>query len=112
VSVYSELVSDSGVDPDALCRDLQVEILMDPPAPWNLPAIDVLDLWGAMNLRQMFALVSGGDTPTTYSQRMARAMRELTDAPPTLLGFDGDDFHRATMVLESLRYTPMEVTDD
>ncbi len=105
MSVYSELVNEYGYDPGALSATLADEILADPPAPWNLPAIDSLDLWGAVTLRQMFMLVSGGDSPTTYSRRMAEAIRELTG--PNYLGFDEEpveaDYTRALETINSLR---------
>jgi hypothetical protein len=113
MSVYSELVNESGVNPTALSATLATEILADPPAPWNLPAIDALDLWGAVTLRQMFLLVSGGDTPTTYSRRMADAMRALTDSGPSLLGFEEEpvdaDFTRALETIRSLRHDIFDV---
>jgi hypothetical protein len=105
MSVYSELVNDSGTDPMALNELIRDKIMADPPSPWNLPSIDILDLWGAMNLRTAFGLLSGGETPTTYTRNMAKLVRAATG--PTLLGFEEPvqepDYTRALEVIETLR---------
>jgi hypothetical protein len=110
MSVFSELVNETGVDPRALSDRIARDILADPPAPWNLPAIDVLDLWEGLTLRQMFAMVSGGYSPTTYTRRMADMVRELTG--PSLLGLDAavsdDDYTMALETVRSLRRDTME----
>jgi hypothetical protein len=107
VSVYSELVNESGTDPGKLDALLYDQILADPPAPWNLPAIDVLDLWGSMSLRQMFGVLSRGESPTTFTGGMAKLVRAATG--PSLLGFEEEeidpnpDYTQAIRVIETLR---------
>lgn len=105
MSVYSELVDDLGVDPDRVHEKFAEKLYADAPAPWNLESADVLDLWGTMNLRTLFGLLSGGSTPTTYTRDMARQVAAMTE--PTLLGFDEPvvdaDYTRAVQILQDLR---------
>lgn len=106
MSVYSEWVNESGIDPRELDRKITEGILADPPQPWNLPSADVLGLWGDMNLRTMFAIMSGGESPTTFTGGMAKMVRAMTD-PSSLLGLHEPpvqaDYTRALQVVEALK---------
>ena len=114
MSVFSELVNEWGVHPDEL--DARIRAGIEPePAPWNLPEIDLVEIFGPLNLRQAFLMISG-DTPTTYSARMAAAMRAITDG--SLLALDEEpvdaQYTQALNVIQSLRNPPVEaeVLDD
>ena len=117
MSVYSELVNETGVNPSELYKIIDGYTGSAFPE-WNLPPIDILDIWGDMSLRAAVALLTGGDTPTTYSRRMADMIRILTDPVPTLLGLDEDpveaEFTRALEVVRDLRRDTLdgEVIDD
>lgn len=104
MSIYSEIENDLGVYPGRIYLSFD-GIVSGEPAPWNLPKIDILDVWGHADLRSAFRLISGGDTPTTYSRRMADMMRVITG--PSLLGLDEDpvdaEFTRALEVIGSIR---------
>lgn len=106
MSIYMEIVNEFDISPHEIKRICDGMIAAQ-PAPWNLPVYDILDVWGDLNLRQAFALLTGGDTPTTYSRRMADALKLLTDPKPTLLGFDDEpisaDFTRTQQILADLR---------
>lgn len=104
MSIYTEIIDESGVNPSAVYRIMDGYLGSSMPA-WNLPKIDILEIWGDMSLRAAVGLLTGGDTPTTYSRRMADAIRELTG--PSLLGLDEDPvdvaFTQAMDVIQSLR---------
>jgi hypothetical protein len=117
MSIYTEIRNEYGIDPRRIYLEFDI-ILAEKPADWNLPAIDVLDIWGDMSLRAAVALLTGGDTPTTYSKRMAEMIRIITDPEPTLLGMDEEpveaDYTRALETIRSLRRDAVdaEVVDD
>jgi len=116
MSIYSEVRNEFGIDPSKIRRSCDGLIDAE-PAPWNLAPIDILDIWDGMGLRAMVGLLTGGDTPTTYSKRMADAIRAITDSP-TMLGLKDPvvdaDFTQALEVIRSLRDEPVdaEVVDE
>jgi hypothetical protein len=116
MSIYSEIRDEFAIDPSAIRKSCDGLINAE-PTPWNLPEIDILDIWGSMSLRAAVGLLTGGDTPTTYSKRMADAIRAITD-PPTMLGLKDPvvdaDFTQALDVVRSLRDEPVdaEVLDE
>lgn len=104
MSIYGEIVNEYAINPTEIDKILW-DGINEKFEPWDLPEIDILDLWGRVDLRTAFGLLSGGDTPTTYSKRMADMMRVLTG--PSLLGLDEEpvdaEFTQALRVLESIR---------
>jgi hypothetical protein len=117
MSIYTEIKDEYGIDPSKIYRIMDGYLNSSLPA-WNLPEIDILDIWGSMSLRAAVGLLTGGDTPTTYTKRMSDMIRLITDKREelTLLGLDeppwGDpvqaDFTRALDVVRSLRDEPIE----
>jgi hypothetical protein len=117
MSVYTETANALGIYPKDIHLDFN-RIIDEEFEDWDLPKIDILEIWGSMSLRAAVGLLSGGDTPTTYSKRMADAIRFLTDpAPDKLLGFDDEpvhaDYTRTQVILKSIREpVDAEVVDD
>lgn len=114
MSIYTEIRDEYAIDPSKIYRSFDGLVSAE-PAPWNLSEIDILDIWGKVDLRSAFRLISGGDTPTTYSKRMADAIRAITG--PSLLGLDEEpvhaDFTRAMEVIRDLREpVDAEVVDE
>lgn len=118
MSVYSELVNEWGLDPVRLDIEIQEAIAADRFEPWDLPEIDLLEIWGTVNLREAFGLISGGETPTTYSKRMALMVRAITDPAPSILGLGDEpvdaEYTQALEIVRSIRNVPVEaeVVDD
>lgn len=104
MTVYTEVENEFGIYPALI--DLKCTRIIEEPLPaWDLPDIDILDIWGSMSLRAAVGLLSGGDTPTTYSRRMAEAMAIIVN--PSLLDLSEApvlaDFTQALDVVASLR---------
>lgn len=115
MSIYTETADAIKVYPKDIYADFDA-IVAEEFEDWDLPVIDILDIWGSMSLRAAVGLLSGGDTPTTYSRRMAEAMAiivnpsllDLSDAPVLA------DFTQALDVVALLRRETVdaEVLDD
>jgi len=106
MSIYMEIVNEFDISPFEVRKKCD-SIINEPVESWELPTYDILDVWGSMDLRQAFGLLTGGDTPTAYSKRMADALKVILDRDPSLLGFNEEpinaDFTRTQQVLNSIR---------